>query len=563
MWTFVQCCVFESLYAVHSPWFIFHIFFWAHILKSDFERHKHWKYMYSTALQNQSFLHWTGLKISGKVDNSRALLCLMAQHPWRGNSYSIWLFPIEKSLPQFSTHLCMLHKYTFSAFRSKILIKPQWLIIENMLHKGNYIIDTGTVLGNGSFGTVHPATHQGKTQNVAAKRIERKSEMDAHEVATDLLKLVDLDHPNIARVFDIAQDRKSVWMFLEYCEHKDLQKYFDRPNIEGKKVSNNEKVKLMLDIAKGVDYLHKRNVIHRDIKPSNILLAGSPVSAKLTDFDFSKFLGIDESTMSTKVGTEAFKAPEFFFRTDDGKLKYKRSVDIFAVGLTFLAMIQENEGLLPKVETPNEPSELFLSSGRLLYERITYKIQPQSVADASRGNRLEREIRSLIVKMTSAEPTDRLHADQVVETLLDIHNAEAKKAATLKVVYKNLAIILCYVYTLGPFSFLQIIVLFVLSANISPFQIVIVFVMVKNCCAKVTSIEFCLFTGHSELWLGVQQNQHYNCNLNSLCCVCGLMICWPDDFCHLSPGCKLAGLKNCNGINTSTQYFQWSWGFMT
>ncbi len=316
-----------------------------------------------------------------------------------------------------------------------------------MLYKGNFVIDTGTVLGNGSFGTVHPATHQGKMQNVAAKRIERKSERDAQEVATDLLKLVDLDHPNIARVFDIAQDKKSVWMFLEYCEHKDLQKYFDTAKLEGRKVSVNEKVKLMLDIAKGVDYLHEKNVIHRDIKPSNILLAGDQVSAKLTDFDFSKFLGIDESTMSTKVGTEAFKAPEFFFRTDDGKLKYKRSVDIFATGLTFLAMIQENDGLLPKVETPNEPSELYLSSGRLLYERITYKIQPQSVVNVSQGNRVEREIRNLVVKMTSTKPTDRLHADQVVETLQCIHNAEAKKAAALKVEHKNLVIILCYIGT--------------------------------------------------------------------------------------------------------------------
>ncbi len=87
--------------------------------------------------------------------------------------------------------------------------------------------------------------------------------------------------------------------------------------------------------------------------------------------------------------------------------------------------------------------------------------------------------------------------------------------------------------------------------------------MVKNCCAKETSIEFCLPTGHSELWSGCPAKSIYNCNLNSLCCVCGLMICWHNDDCHLSPGCKLAGLKNCNGVNSSTQCFQWSWGFMT
>ena len=213
---------------------------------------------------------------------------------------------------------------------------------------------------------------------------------------------------------------KSVWMFLEYCEHGDLQKYFLKTKIEGTTISESNKVKLMLDIAQGCAYLHDRNVIHRDIKPSNILLAGNPVSAKLTDFDFSKFLEKMQSTMTTKVGTEAFKAPEFFFRTTDGKLKYKRSVDIFAMGLTFLAMLQENEGLVPKIETPNEASELHLSSGRILYERVTYKVEPLAIVDISKGSMAEKQIREVVLKMTCAHAKDRIRAKQVVSSLLKV-----------------------------------------------------------------------------------------------------------------------------------------------
>ncbi len=221
--------------------------------------------------------------------------------------------------------------------------------------------------------------------------------------------------------------KEKLWIFQEYCELGDLQKYFSKAKEEGINVSDDDKLKMMLDIAKGVEYLHGKNVIHRDIKPNNILLAGVPVRAKLTDFDFSKFLGIDESTMTTLVGTEAFKAPEFFMRTADGELKYKRSVDIFAMGLTFLAMIQENKGLVPKIETPNEPSELHLSNGRILYERIRFKVEPLSVVDQSKGNLLEQEIRRVIDKLTHAVATDRSSAEKVVSELQQLSKIPAEQ----------------------------------------------------------------------------------------------------------------------------------------
>ena len=98
----------------------------------------------------------------------------------------------------------------------------------------------------------------------------------------------------------------------------------------------------MHGIASGICYLNKNSIIHRDIKSGNILIASKfPMVPKLTDFDLSKFLDPDDETsvMSSNVGTNAFKAPEFFNRVD-GKLRYHRNVDIYAAGLIFLAMIQ-------------------------------------------------------------------------------------------------------------------------------------------------------------------------------------------------------------------------------
>ena len=101
-------------------------------------------------------------------------------------------------------------------------------------------------------------------------------------------------------------------MFLELCSLGDLNEF-----IKERDVNRQQKIVIMSGITKGIDYLHANNVIHRDIKPGNILMASdSPLVPKLTEFDLSKSLDPDYETsvMSSNVGTNAFKAPEFFNR---------------------------------------------------------------------------------------------------------------------------------------------------------------------------------------------------------------------------------------------------------
>ena len=63
--------------------------------------------------------------------------------------------------------------------------------------------------------------------------------------------------------------------------------------------------------------------------------------------------------MTSNVGTPAFKAPEFYQRNEKGVIHYHRCVDIFALGVAFLAMIQGNKHLVPQIETPNDSSEYY------------------------------------------------------------------------------------------------------------------------------------------------------------------------------------------------------------
>ncbi len=302
-------------------------------------------------------------------------------------------------------------------------------LCRTMLSLAEYRVNSLKILGKGSFGIVHKASDKNGA-NVAAKRIDftAKNKSKLPQVALDLNKLIPLDHQNIVKIFNVLETKSTIWVFMELCKHGDLVDYL-QGNQASSPVTNIEKFKLMIDIAKGVEYLHSKNVIHRDIKPNNVLVTGVPAAAKLTDFDCSKFLKEDylTSVMTTNVGTQAFKAPEFFLRTDDHKLEYHRNIDVYAMGLTFLAMIQDNPSLVPKLETPNDASDLgpLYTIGKLIAERKRYGVKPLEVVqtkqdDPEADQELWDKLRAEILKMTHVEPSERASAADVVQNLMKL-----------------------------------------------------------------------------------------------------------------------------------------------
>ncbi|XP_076801515.1 uncharacterized protein LOC143445974 isoform X1 [Clavelina lepadiformis] len=107
----------------------------------------------------------------------------------------------------------------------------------------------------------------------------------------------------------------------------------------------------------GINNLHtKCSMIHRDVKPSNFLMRigdDGKTTVKVCDFGLTKKLRSGETHATTKSGsTESYMAPENHTRKKEEKKKWKKSADIFSLGVLFNYVL--TKGSHPFGEDPYE-----------------------------------------------------------------------------------------------------------------------------------------------------------------------------------------------------------------
>jgi serine/threonine-protein kinase len=195
-------------------------------------------------------------------------------------------------------------------------------------------------IGEGGMGSVYVAHDQELDRRVAVKVLAANLVTDDEVVERferEARLTAKLDHPNIAPVYDVGRHEGRPFIVMKLLEGDTLA---DLLRTKGA-LSSDETLKLMRQVAAGLDYIHGKGFIHRDIKAGNIFV--SPTGhATILDFGILRPRSAGQGlTRTGKVmGTPHYMAPEQAL----GMRDVDHRVDIYALGVVLFECLT---GTLP------------------------------------------------------------------------------------------------------------------------------------------------------------------------------------------------------------------------
>ena len=267
---------------------------------------------------------------------------------------------------------------------------------ENVPRVGKYsILKT---LEKGKFGTVKLAVHVPTGEQVAIKEIDKTKTGKFENLFREAQNMKTLDHPNIIKLLQVIETKKSLYLIMEYAEGGDIFTY-----LRSGRMQESEAREKFRQIVSAVHYCHQKQIIHRDLKSENILL-DSKNNVKLADFGLSReFVRGDH--LETYCGTFAYQAPEIFQRKEyEGP-----EIDVWSLGVILYELVTDN--------VPFGDSSATNTKKRVL--RGKYRI-PSYVST---------KCKNLIKKMLVLDPLQRASIDAIMKDEwfnIDLEEEEAE-----------------------------------------------------------------------------------------------------------------------------------------
>ncbi len=183
---------------------------------------------------------------------------------------------------------------------------------------------------------------------------------------------------------------------------------------------------VLIQLAKGLEYIHQMGLVHRDIKPQNVLISldstTQRVVMKWADFGFSKKVNENGTfTMSGVRGTYDYFAPEILKLLDEDQIandnedKKRGTVksDVFAEGLVFGYFL--SGGVHPFGTTSHQiQTNLRTNKSANLPSKLSQSLL-QIVLGIDPDN-----IRNTITRMLEKDPKNRITSSDVVNRLTEI-----------------------------------------------------------------------------------------------------------------------------------------------
>ena len=196
-------------------------------------------------------------------------------------------------------------------------------------------IVVGEKLGVGAAAIVRRGIWKSNKQDmeVALKQLLLPAQQLTPSILKDFLLEIKLTsemyHENVVKLIGVCcSPELDLYLVTELLHRGSIR---DVLNTKGKNLNWDIRLKLLCDAAKGMAYLHSRNVIHRDLKPGNLLVSKN-WQCKVADFGASTIKVQVEKTM-TVIGTPSYMAPEVLMNVN-----YTEKADVYSFGVILVEM---------------------------------------------------------------------------------------------------------------------------------------------------------------------------------------------------------------------------------
>jgi len=285
-------------------------------------------------------------------------------------------------------------------------------------------------LGAGGMGVVYKAEDTKLKRTVALKFLTPQAlgnEGEKTRFIHEGQAVSSLDHPNIAKIYEIGEAEGEYFICVAYLEGKSLKEIIKDRTIPMRAI-----LEIAIKIGEGLTAAHKKEIIHGDIKSDNVMLTKEG-GIKITDFGLQTW---KEKSGLTKtgatLGTVQYISPE-----QAKGAKVDRRTDIFSFGVVLYEMIT---GQLP-FEGKDE--------GAIIFSIINEDPEPLAKHKREVPEQLQKIVDKLLQKDT------KLRSQTMDEVLTDLKRLKQKLISKRPLVFKKvrprykkaliIALIICFI----------------------------------------------------------------------------------------------------------------------
>jgi len=201
----------------------------------------------------------------------------------------------------------------------------------------------GTAIGKGAFGEVFKGAWQGsevalKAVMPAGLSVEAAAKADA-ELKAEIGTLQQMRHPNVLNVFGLYhRDQDSTdYIVTEFMPEGSLESLLRSD--QGKRMSTTDMTAVALQVAAGMQHVHKKGVVHRDLASRNVLIEkkrNDAFLAKVADFGMAR--AEENADEAADKWPLKWMAPE-----TTGEVGFSTASDVWAFGVLMWEIFSRGE----------------------------------------------------------------------------------------------------------------------------------------------------------------------------------------------------------------------------